>query len=547
MFVKSSVFVEPVDTNLSDHRAVSCSIARPARHHQPQTRYVRKFSKSNQCNFVAAIDSVDWAGLNSRYTDVGDRAQSVIRIIVNAIEKCFPLKKLGHGRRDTWVTSEILNMKSLLNDINVMLRKFPDDLHLSQILQNYTTKYERMLRERRSDFYVDKIYRSSNAIKTMWSIVNEESGRKLRSNTDYTDLIKTVDGNAIKSKTMLVDAVNARFVGAAGACGAPPADVQSSCAALTAARAASDRCLRLRQFTPFEVHQLITKRIARKPTKDFYDISIELLYLAANSLSGVLAQLYNECLRTGSYPLPLKKVKVSPLFKGKGKRDDVNNYRPVSIIPGLAKILEAGLSERLIAFLTGNESLSDRQYAYRSGKSTTSAAREVIRRILEAKEQKQQVAVLFCDLSKAFDVANHKLLAAKIKHYGIAGPPQRLLIDFLQERSQIVVGEGGQTRSSPLDILLGVPQGSSVSNILFSILMNDLPEAIQEGHVLMYADDVAAVVSAPSTEGLESNLNIVASKISNWFKINGLILNLAKTQYIHFNLSGRANKPLQVQ
>lgn len=99
----------------------------------------------------------------------------------------------------------------------------------------------------------------------------------------------------------------------------------------------------------------------------------------------------------------------------------MNSYRPVSIIPAIAKVLENGLSSRLVEYLLATDALSPRQYAYRAGYSTTSLTREVVRRVLAACKQKLQMAVLCCDLSKAFDVASHAVLAAKMSHYGIEG------------------------------------------------------------------------------------------------------------------------------
>ncbi|XP_063381250.1 uncharacterized protein LOC134667766 [Cydia fagiglandana] len=173
-------------------------------------------------------------------------------------------------------------------------------------------------------------------------------------------------------------------------------------------------------------------------------------------------------------------------------------------------------------------------------------AREVVRRVLEAREGKLEVAVLFCDLSKAFDVVDHGLLSSKLHHYGIRGPAQALMSDFMNKRTQYVTGQRGTLNSHGLSAAIGVPQGSSLSNVVFSILLNDLPMAVSEGEVYMYADDVAAIVTAPSIDQLESKLNLVAGQLSNWFEQNGLILNLTKTHFIQFDLSGRKRRPLHV-
>ncbi|XP_047987684.1 uncharacterized protein LOC125227413 [Leguminivora glycinivorella] len=166
---------------------------------------------------------------------------------------------------------------------------------------------------------------------------------------------------------------------------------------------------------------------------------------------------------------------------------------------------------------------------------------------MDAKERKQQVAVLCCDLSKAFDVADHGVITEKLRYYGINGSPLSLFESMLRDRSQIVVGDGGRVKSDPLEASMGVAQGSSVSNLLFSLLLNDLPESIDTAEVLMYADDVAAIVTAPTVESIEQKLNQTTAQLAEWFDVNGLSLNLKKTHYLVFNLAGRTTRPLTVK
>ncbi|XP_061729284.1 uncharacterized protein LOC133534207 [Cydia pomonella] len=87
---------------------------------------------------------------------------------------------------------------------------------------------------------------------------------------------------------------------------------------------------------------------------------------------------------------------------------------------------------------------------------------------------------------------------------------------------------------------MGVPQGSCLSNTLFSLLLNDLPTAIHDAEIYMYADDVAAIVTAPTTRELEHKLNSVVQRLELWFRLNGLALNRDKTCYLSFQLNGAA-------
>ncbi|KAJ2952537.1 hypothetical protein O0L34_g6856 [Tuta absoluta] len=309
---------------------------------------------------------------------------------------------------------------------------------------------------------------------------------------------------------------------------------------------ASDLSLRFVLFTPCEVDKLMRSHIAPKRSTDMYGLSANILKGAITPILYVICQLFNMCLRSGTYPRSLKRVKISPLYKGKGKKSDIKSYRPISLVPVISKILEVGLNKRLLAFISGGNALSDRQYAYRTGRTTTDLVREVVYRVLNAREEGRHVALVCCDLSRAFDTANHALVADKLSHYGIRGLPLDLLVSFMSQRTQAVVGDKGRLTSAEMENIMGVPQGSCLSNTLFSLLLNDLPQAIDNAELYMYADDVAAVVTACTKQELEQNLNVTVQALDGWFRSNGLALNRDKTCYMIFNLNGKAPQPFKV-
>ncbi|XP_061723654.1 uncharacterized protein LOC133529862 [Cydia pomonella] len=136
----------------------------------------------------------------------------------------------------------------------------------------------------------------------------------------------------------------------------------------------------------------------------------------------------------------------------------------------------------MVLFTDSTEALlfttySDSQYAYRQARSTTDLAREVIHCALRAREAGGHIAIICCDLSRAFDTADHALVADKLDHYRVRGPALKRLLSFMSGRAQVVVGDRGSVISSKRINLMGVPQESCLSNTLFSILLNDLPAA----------------------------------------------------------------------
>lgn len=538
----------PLHSDLSDHYAVRAVIDCESPLNGSATYRTRSYSQANTYSFIGAIDSVDWLAVAYKYvkSSLNDLTTAILNIIVNKIDACFPVKCFSsHKKNTSWVSNNVIALEHLIREMSEISQSFPDNATLSNQIDDFKDRFDKVLREERSKYYCDIIAKSGNSAKTMWDIVKLETG-KTRTSLDFIKSLRKHDGSEFRSDSDAVDAVNTHFVNAAATCCAPPACVSTAMRALRSSSKIADTSLRFKFFTPAEVFKIIQVGVSHKNTKDIYEISTSLLHKTSESLACILCILFNRCIKEGEYPQVLKRVRVSPLYKGKGRKEDVNSYRPVSIIPAIAKILENGLSTRLLDYLSSTASLSTRQYAYRAGRSTTDAAREVVRHILEARECKNQVAVLFCDLSKAFDVADHALLVEKLAHYGICGPALQLIASFLSNRYQVVTGRAGKIRSQALPTSIGVPQGSSLSNIVFSLLMNDLPAWIKDAHVFMYADDVAAVVEAPTVNELEARLTSVASQLHQWFSCNGLVLNVTKTNFIHFNLAGRAYRPLNV-
>ncbi|KOB73572.1 Uncharacterized protein OBRU01_07373, partial [Operophtera brumata] len=336
------------------------------------------YTNANRCNFVTSIESVDWFEVSQMQSTADGLSKTIVNILINKLDICFPLKRVTvRTKKDSWVTQDIVSLDFLLREIKYISLKFPTNVGLSNKLDEFQDKFNNILRTERSQFYCNIILNAKNTTKSMWEVVKLETGRSRR-NLDFVESIRTPDGFKYASKAEAVGAINSYFVNAAATCGAPATDVKAAMRALVGARAPADRSLRLRPFTPFEVFTIISKGVAHKPTKDIYEVSVSLMYAAAAPLAYILSILFNLCVRDGQYPQILKNVRVSPLYKGKGKKEDISSYRPVSINPAIAKIFECGLSARVTAYLEATKSLSDRQYAYRTGRSTTEVARELV-------------------------------------------------------------------------------------------------------------------------------------------------------------------------
>lgn len=262
----------------------------------------------------------------------------------------------------------------------------------------------------------------------------------------------------------------------------------------------------------------------------------------SDELINLMCYVVNTIYKTGSYPNELKKTRVCPLFKGKGDKGLITNYRPITIVPTMSKVVESLVSSAIMNHMETNNLLTDVQYAYRKGRSTTSAALQLINEIIQTLDSKLKVAAIFLDLSKAFDSIDHQLLIHKVKMYGIKGVELQLLESFLKNREQIVEVsiDDKKLRSKPKIVPdVGVPQGSALGNTLFLLFMNDLAQLDIDGKFIIYADDTTIVIKGETIHIVIEKIQKIMATVKSWFNNNGLTLNSNKTNVVFF--SGKTN------
>ena len=186
------------------------------------------------------------------------------------------------------------------------------------------------------------------------------------------------------------------------------------------------------------------------------------------------------------YRNQLRRPHALPIFK-KGSRLLVSNYRPISLLSNLNKILEKIMHKRVYAFLEKYKILYELQFGFRTGYSTTHALVHMTEAIRSALDSGSVTCGIFVDFQKAFDTVNHEILLKKLEHYDFGGVIHNWFHSYLTRRKQKVVINGFESESK--DLLHGVPQGSVLGPILFLIYINDLHRCIKYSTTYHFADD----------------------------------------------------------
>ena len=240
--------------------------------------------------------------------------------------------------------------------------------------------------------------------------------------------------------------------------------------------------------------------------------------------------LYNLSLDKITFPDILKIARISPAYKS-GQTELVDNYRPISSLPVFSKIFERLTLNRMENFISRLNILTPCQFGFRKGKNTSLAVIRLVTHVVQAFHKKIYSACFFLDLKKAFDTVNHDLLIKKLEHYGFRGQCSDYLYSYFNNRKQYVQVDGHDSSYKP--VVSGVPQGSILGPLCFSIFINDMPLAVKE-ETILFADDAAFVIVSPTLIGLYDKIKALFNDLTRYLNMNKLIPNSRKSKLMMF-------------
>ncbi|CAH8529971.1 unnamed protein product [Dicrocoelium dendriticum] len=288
---------------------------------------------------------------------------------------------------------------------------------------------------------------------------------------------------------------------------------------------------------------LMSLRVHSSPGVD--DIKPKALKAAALNIAEPLARFFQRCLDEMLIPTMWKHGLVTPIYKS-GNRAEPSNYRPITLLPVLSKVMERIIAEALMGYLENNNIIVPQQHGFRRNRSCTTNLLLARASWTESADARFGVDVVYLDFSKAFDRLDHRILLHKLRGYGIGDPVLGWIANFLTQRQLNV--RVRSSMSDPIDVQCGVPQGSVLGPRLFLTFINDLASVLQS-NFLLFADDVK-IWHDIRTEDDHTTLQSDLDRAYTWSSENMLHFNVAKCkvvslrhQLIHEYLLG--DQPLQ--
>ena len=271
------------------------------------------------------------------------------------------------------------------------------------------------------------------------------------------------------------------------------------------------------------------------------EISSFFIKLSINATAKYFADIVNASFKWGYFPNHWKKARVKPIPK---ISDPIaaTDFRPISLLIAFSKIIEKLAAKQMKTYLIENNFLDKFQSAYKEKHSTTTALVEITDHIFKAMDNSEITILVLLDYSKAFDCANHKLILAKLKSFGFNKSSLNWINSYLSNRSQQVVTDKGE--SSWIELLNGVPQGSILGPLLFTILVSDIANNIKHCRFHLYADDTQIYISGKLADInlMIQRLNTDLEKIAGFSSDNCLKLNEGKSVFIFLGSNSNISK-----
>lgn len=520
-----------MEFGISDHNAIyTCRKLQKAQREKIKTIEMRSFKTTKYDEMRKMVSDGPWwifkhcKSLNNKY----NMFETILQHVLNTHAPFIKMRV--KAKRKPW-------MNATYDQLNRKLRK-ARKCKVSEEPQNSKLEYKKLrnkinhLKTALKKNVITQLAKESDSdSKQMWKVLNSETGRT--SNHDpIPDLI--VRGNAISEEKLKLNKLAEHFT--QNIRNKPVKIVFPTVLNTTQTQEETDILSSFKVSTE-EVETAIKSLKTNKPSgKD--GLPARFFKACAQNIAPPLTYLINQMLKLGEFPDSLKTAIITPIYKKKGERSDVKCYRPISILPTTAKIIDSILYKHLITHFEDNDILMSEQHGYRKFRSTQSAVTILTDNIKSAIDKRKLTGAVYFDFVQAFDRVEYNKLLQKLYDYKIRGNLLKFMQSYFTNRQLIV--KKNSVQSDPYYMQQGCAQGSSVSALIFCIYINDTKNIFEHSKFIYYADDLAIYVHGDSIMEIQRKLQIDAIHLQEWCKKNNMKINIAKTKCMIFR-SAKSN------
>lgn len=524
---KYSPYVAVINSSITDHATIFLKLSLLSNIRRcPKTKTYTDFNMALSILIEKNLPSL----LNCE--DPNLLIKLLISKITDSLKESSYVKHISNKNRTIkpWMTPGILRCIRNRNNMQKKVKSNPDNEILLITYKRYRTHCNNLIKKVKRRYDRDQLLSSTKNIKKLWHKIKTIAPLKAsKTNNDGLlsikptpiDSVNFVNSYFANIGKQLAENILLNFPNA----NKPPSYIKST----------------LFSFVLLETDTNEIKSVINNLKSDsapgWDNIPTTFLKLATHILTPIICHLVNLCFKIGTFPYLLKQSIITPVYKG-GDYSNTSNYRPISVLPAIAKIIEKILNSRILGYMEKFKIISSSQYGFRRHKNTEDAILSLTSHITEVLDKGQKCLTVFLDLKKAFDTVSVPILLQKLENIGIRGTALSLFKDYLSNRKQRV--KIGDYMSSDSSVSFGVPQGSVLGPTLFLVYINDLlSQKIDDGRIFAYADDTAIVFSGSSWDAVKRSAEKGLANIYFWLKSNLLTINIDKTNYMCFTINNK--------
>lgn len=491
-----------------DHYPVyaSLDISKPPQ--VKQSRDLWDFTRLNINKLVDSIQSVDWSSIISH--DIEIATSEFTEAIMNAAREAIPIRTVTVKQNDKpWVTSELKKHIRKRDRLFKIAKRAQDSFHWNKWKEqrNYVTDLNRSLKDNYLQQQIHHLSESKQNPQRYHMILNRILGR------NKTETIPPLDGP--NGTTIIDDVEKATLLNEHFA-----EQSQSPRNKQVPIDFANDNIQKLSELRVSETDVLkLLNSLNPSKSSGPDKLPTKLLKLIAILIYEPLTKLFNKSLSEGRFPTLWKTANITAIFKRKGSCADPTNYRPISLLPCLSKILEKLVFRAIYSHLTDNNILTEKQSGYRPKHGTQLQLTYLVHNLYAALDHSHDFTAVYLDISKYFDTIWHAGLLYKCEaQCGLSGSLLCWLKSYLSDRLQRV--RVGNSYSPFIKINAGCPQGSVLGPLLALIYLNDLTHLVHND-ILLFADDTSLYSAHPHGSvdaqlSLQKDLDIIHNFGTKW-------------------------------
>ena len=525
-----------VDPNISDHKCTYISIKTSVSYNKAYERKVWQYKNADFDKLNLLIKNTDWNTVILSAENVDQAVLNFSNTFLTHIRECIPEKVIIIRPKDKpWFDSALrkeIRIRNRLRKIALKSNKAEDIKKFKKSRNKINNMKKHAINNYYNNLEFTLLDSSKNNSKLYWKLLknvfNVKSSSEIpplqysndngKPSLAYSSSEKVEVLNSYFSSISFIDDSNAKLP-----------DFYSLCN-----KSISDICILEQEV--IDIISILQTNKAVGPD----NISHKMLKSTVLTIAKPLCLLFNRSLSDCIFPCSWKLANVLPLYK-KDDSSCVSNYRPVSLLSCVSKIMERIIFKHVYNYFYENDLFYKYQAGFLPGHSTVYQLIEMYDHIVKALDEGKSCCMVFCDLSKAFDRVWHRGLLFKLQTYGITGNLFNWLSSYLVDRKQRVLYRESLSSSKP--IYAGVPQGSVLGPLLFLIYVNDVASSMST-FCRLFADDNSLQHTAFNSYDIEYKLNQDLLNLETWSKNWLLSFNPSKTKAIFFSTRKTVDTPI---